>query len=293
MAKVTTTPSDFLKDETVIVQYIPNFKNGVTDPNNPLYGGLSNKATIGISAPLLTNKIGKIFTQEELQVLGEALGEDLGPRAPFWKEMRVDENNMRVGIFPIFLGKSGDLLNKKNPEDYIKIRILENSNIVATSPEDAKNRSTEVRFMLINKKDIHKEELQSINYKREANRLYGKIEDKAEVLSYVIRQNGKAVSDNQTLEFLQTEVYKILERDPRFFVSVVSDPLLNTKILLKEYIRYNLVQVNKDLYYDLEGNKLSLDGKVNSFDNAAEFLDSGLGSETKLVLDAKLKQAKK
>ena len=45
-----------LKDETFIVKYINNFRNGVTDPNHSLYGGLTNQSFIGIPAPINTDR---------------------------------------------------------------------------------------------------------------------------------------------------------------------------------------------------------------------------------------------
>ena len=135
-----------LKDETVIVKFIPEFKNGITDKKHPLYGGFRSNASISIVAPLLKKRIDKIFTPEELKALSEALnGEDLSPNAPFWREYRKDEYGMPKGEFPIFLKKEGAIFNKKNPLDYIKIRVLEDSNIVASSPAEIKKRSSEYR----------------------------------------------------------------------------------------------------------------------------------------------------
>lgn len=285
--------SDILIDETVIVQYLPNFKNGITDKTSPLYGGLSNRSTIGICAPLLDGGVSRIFTKDEIEFLAKETQEDLSPKSSFWKELRVDENGMRNGIFPIYIGKDGIMLNKKYAIDYIKIRILEHSNIVAKSTKDAKERQTEVRFLMINKKDVHKDELETINFKRKANQLFGKMESNAEVLMYILRQFGKSVDSSQSIDFLQTEVYKQMEKEPEVFVGFANDPLLPTKLKLELYVQYNLVEVVKGLYYNSEGDKLSLDGKINNKDGAAEYLASGAGSETKLVLDAKLEKLKK
>lgn len=284
---------DLLINELVMIQYIPNYKNGINDKTHPLYGGLSNKATVGISAPLHNNGISKLFTPEELQLLGTAIGEDISPRSDFWKEFRIDQNGMKIGMFPIYVGKDGLLLNKKEPEDFIKIRVLENANLIARSYDEIKERETEVRFFMINKKDIHKQEIESISFKRRANQLFGKVEDNKDVLIYLLRQFKKGVDDSQSLEFMQTEVYKEMESQPKIFVGLVEDPFILTKIKLEQYLRYNLIEKVKDLYYDLEGNKLALDGKINTLSGAAEFLDSGIGSEIKLILDSKLEQLKK
>lgn len=285
--------TSILTKETVIVQFIPNFKNNVLDKQNPLYGGLSNKATIGIPAPLHNNGINKIFTKDEIAELEKELDMSLGPKSIFWREFAKDENGMKVGIFPIYIDKSGLFLDKSDPTDFIKIRVLENSPIVAISEADARSRASEVRFKLINKKDIHKEELNKIDNKRKAFGLYGKVSENKDVLLYIMRSFNKSVDSSLTLEFLQTEVWKLMEWDVNFFTEVVGDPRIITKIKMYDFVNFGLITKKDGFYYDSEGKKLALDGKQNDINGAAEFLDSGVGSEMRLVLEAKIESLKK
>lgn len=279
-----------LKDEKVIVQYISTTKNGITDKKHQLYGGLSNKAYIGIPAP---RDIYNAFTKEELDELSQVLGEDLSIKSDFWKEYRMDEFGANNGIFPIALYKEGMFLNKKDPLDYIRIRTLEKSALIAKNHKDAKARSSEVRFVMLNQKTIHAEDIKNMDIKIEAMQHYMKYQDKEEVLTYLLRSFGKGVSADHSLDFLKKEAWKIMEFNTEAFNRTLSDKSLATKIELEDFVRYGLITKHNGFYFNSDGDKLSLAGESNDIDGASRYLDSGLGKEMKLELKAKVKALKK
>lgn len=281
-----------LTDETVIVKYVPNFKNGITDKTHPLYGGLSSNASIQIPAPLLTRRIDKIFTKEELDFLGHKLNQDLAPNSDFWREHKKDAYGMPDGDFPIYLKKEGSILNKKEPLDYIYIKILEDSPLVANNPKELKTRSG-IRFVLIRHDQIHKEDLETISSKKKAFKLHTKYEKDADVLRYILKSFNKNVSYNSNMDFLQKETWKLAEIAPSQFVTTAEDELLKAKILLDEALRFKLVSRSNKLYYTIDGTPINLDNERNDLEGAARFLESGAGQEMKLELEAKIKLLKK
>lgn len=283
-----------LKDETVIVKFIPNFKNGINDKTHPLYGGFSSNASISIVAPLLKRGMENLFTKEELEILSKELnGADLSPNSEFWKEYAKDEYGMPKGNFPIFLKKEGAMFNKKNALDYIKIRILENSPIVAKNEKEIKNRSSEYRFVLIKHDEMHKEDLENINYVKQATKLHTKYEKDEKVLRHALKSFNKNPGFNSKLDFLQKETWKLLQVAPKQFVKYLSDPLLEAKITLDEALRYKLISKSNKLYYTLSGDPLKLDGEQNDYEGAARYLDSGAGQEYRLELETKINTLKK
>lgn len=281
-----------LSEEKVFVKYIPNYVNSITDKTHPLYGGLSNNASIGIPAPVMTKRIGIIFSKEELEFLAEELNEDLRPNSKFWKEFRKDEGGMLVDGFPIYLRKEGAMLNKNNAMDYIKIRILEDSEIVANSVEQITQKEG-CRFVLISEKDVYKKEIANISTKQKAVKLFGKYEDNDEILRYVLKTFNKSVDSKHKSEFLQKEAWKISEDNAMAFIATLEDEHLKTKIKINDFINFKLINKSNNLYYDMEGKKLALDNEVNDILGAARFLDSGIGSEFRLGLEAKVKSLKK
>lgn len=279
-----------LKDEKVIVQFINNTKNGITDKNHNLYGGLSNKAFIGINAP---RNIFSVFSAEELKELSEITGEDLSVKSDFWKEYRVDEYGANTGIFPIAVYKEGLFLNKKNPIDYIKIKVLENSPLIAKNHRDARARSSEVRFVMLNQKTIHEEDLSNMESKMKAMKLYSKYQEKEEVLKYLLRSFGKGVSADHSLDFLKKESWKVMEYNTDAFNRTLGDALLNIKINIEDFVRFNLIKKHNGFYFDNDGNKLALKDVSNDIDGAAQYYDSGVGKESYQELQAKVKVLKK
>lgn len=281
-----------LTEEKVFVKYIMDNKNGITDKTHPLYGGLSNNASIGISAPLLNRRIQLIFTKEELEFLSNELGEDLKPNSKFWKEYRRDDNGMLVDGFPIFLRKEGAIFNKNNALDYIRIKILQDSDIIANSVDEITQKKG-CRFLLVSEKDIYKKEISNISMKQTAVKLYGKYEDDADVLKYVLKSFNKSVDKRHNLEFLQKESWKIQEDNPAAFIATLKDEHLKSKIKIDDFLNFKLINKSNGLYFDLEGKKLALDGEANDLTGCARYLDSGVGGEFRLELEAKVKALKK
>jgi len=284
----------YLVDEVVMVKFIPSTRNGVLDPKHPLYGGLSSNASIAIPAPIMRKRIDQLFEKDEILVLTEELKEDLSQNSDFWREYRKDDLGMPTGIFPIFLKKEGMLLNKKNALDYIRIRILENSPVVAPSPDKIKNKSSEYRFVLVKQKERHKEDLQQMSTKKQAVKYHSKYEDNPDVLAFILRTfNKNADPKKNTLEFLQNETWKLVEGSPDLFVEAIQDEYIEEKILLYNLLSNNLISVSNRLYFTKEGDALKLDGEKNDLEGAAKYLASGVGQELRLELEAKLRLIEK
>ena len=279
-----------LRDETVIVKFLPNTRNGILDPKHPLYGGLSSNASIAVPAPIMRRKLDKLFTKEEIAVLSKELsGEDLRPTSPFWREYRKDELGMNIGVFPIFLKKEGLLLNKKEALDFIKIRILENTPIVAPSQAQIKNKESEYRFVLIKQKELHKEDIQKIGWKKKAVKLHTKFEDDERILRHILRTFNRSVGSTHRLPFLQNETWKLVEAEPKLFVKAMEDEFLEEKVLVYDLLKENLLTSSNKLFFNMENDPLKLEGDRNDLEGASRYLASGVGQEERLELEAKLK----
>lgn len=292
MAKVAEKKS-YLTDEVVIVKYLSDTKNGVLDKKHPLYGGLSSNASIAIPAPLLRGGIDKIFSKDELEFLGKELNEDLAPNSDFWKEYKKDDLGIPLSIFPIFLKKEGMILNKKDPLDYIRIRVLENSPIVAKDPSVVKFARSQYRFVLVKQNQMHKEDLDSITYEKKAAKLHTQFEEDADVLRYILTQFNRNVGYSSKLPFLQAETWKLVKAEPKLFAKVAEDELIEEKMLIQEALRYKLISTSNKFYYTKDGDPIRLDGEKNDFEGAASYLGSGAGQEMKLELEAKIKLLRK
>lgn len=291
MARTSTKTKSILSDEKVFVRYIPDFTNGVTDKTHSLYGGLSSNASIAIVAPILKGGVRHLFTEEEQEQLEDLTKLDLSTQSDFWKEYRTDGNGVNIGHFPIYLKKEGTMLDKSNPLDFIKLRVLERSNLVAPSPSEVKNRSKEYRFVLINENNQFKEDIDKMKYDKDAIKLHDKYEKDADVLTHILKELKRNPGPSQDIEFLQKETWKIAKTNPKEFYVVASDEYLQEKILLRKSLERDLVQRVNGQYFDEKNQAISFDND-NSFEGAAKFLASGAGQEYKLILQKKLKAKK-
>lgn len=282
------TRNEMLSEERVFVRYIPNFTNGISDKSHPEYGGLSNNARIGICAPVSTRKINKLFTVEELAILAIEFNDPslVNNDSDFWKEYITDQYGMSKSIFPIFLKKEGSMLQKSEPIDFVHIRILEDSESVGSSIEDAKVKGC--KFAMIKEKDQFKKEKIDKESSKKAFKLYEKYEDNAAVLRYLLSSAGKTMNITANLEFLQNEAWKKMNETPVAFNAILGDELLEFKIKVTAFLRFKLVNKVNSLFYFEDGSTIALDGDKSDLDGAAKYFKSGIGQEQLLMLTAKL-----
>jgi len=284
------TKESLLVDEPVLVKFLFDMRNGITDPKHPLYGGLSSNASIGIPAPVLRGGVERLFGKDELAILAKELNEPhLKNNSTFWREYRKNDLGMPAGIFPIHLKKEGLLLNKKDALDFIKIRILEDAPIVASSPGEVKNKKSQYRFVLVKYADKHKEDIANISAKKKAVKLHTKYEDDDKILKFILRGFGKHVGNKHTSEFLQNETWKQVEANPGMFVKILEDEFITEKVLIYDLLAAKLINKSNKLYFSKESEPLKLDGDTNDLDGAARYLASGVGQDLRIELEAKLK----
>jgi hypothetical protein len=287
------TREEMFKDERVILRYIPNFSNGITEKTHPEYGGLSNNSRIGICAPVLTGRINEIFSDAELEILAKELNEPtmIHKTSDFWKEYVTDKHGMSTSIFPIFIKKEGAMYNKKNPIDYIYIKILRDSEIIGNSIKNAKEIGA--KFALLEERDQFKKEKDDISTAKKAFKYYYKYEDNEPALRYLLSNTNKTPGASVDLDFLQTEAWKEMQERPTMFSKILGDEFLDTKIKITEFLKHKLISKSNNLYYMEKGEAIALDGEINDIDGAARYFASGIGQEKLLTYQARLDTIKK
>lgn len=290
-----TVNTDFLENKIVTVKYITKETNGIMDPKHIAYGGLLDNAKISIPAPTLENrKMKNLLTDEEKSGLEEILGLNLSIYGDFWKEHDKHGHKGKayeLGILPINLSKEGARLDKSDPYDYIKIKVLEQSPIVANSLDTIKNRATN-RFVLTSESEKMQKELDKAGYKINAYKLFVKFEKNKDVLRYGLRNLGRNTSRNHEINFIHSEFHKELEKNASMVVSVLGDPFIKNKVLLETCFEYGAVQKKDKMYHTLDDAPICNDGQP-TLQNAAEYLSTNLGQELRLGLEAKLKLSRK
>ena len=285
-AKETSVRTDFLEDKIVSVKYISKETNGIKDIKHVAYGGLLNGAEIAIPAPTMDNgKMKNLLTKVEKAGLEHILnGIDLSIYGSFWKE---GGQAYKMGILPVFLGKDETRLNKSDPYDYIKLKVLMACPVVANSLDEINHRATN-RFVLTSESEQMAKEINKVGHKVNAYKLFVQYENDKDVLRYALRNLGRNTNRSHKIDFLQSEFHKELEKNPSMVNSILGDEYVKTKVLIESCFEFGAISKRDKKFYTLDDEPIS-DGDAPTLEVAAKFLASNLGQEMRLALEAKLK----
>lgn len=119
-----------LRNETIVVRYIPRESGMITNPKHVFYGGMSENATRTFTVPILesSGRFKNVLTNEEKAYLEEVMGLEYNTLSIYKKDDNFWEN------YTVRLTKGDTFLDLSDPNDYIKYKVLlANSDFVAAS----------------------------------------------------------------------------------------------------------------------------------------------------------------
>tara|TARA_R110000850_G_scaffold56637_4_gene133282 strand:- start:12344 stop:13279 length:936 start_codon:yes stop_codon:yes gene_type:complete len=280
----------FLKNETVLVQYIPKPTKEITNPSHVAYGGKLQGTFDNISPPRLDKgRMQNILTNEEKEGLEYLMSRDLSIYGDFWKSYR------KGGMFPIALSKDDVVLNLMVPEDYITWKVLKNTQLVANSTDQLKNEfRASYKYVMVKEHEGAQVEEDRINDKAEAFAFYSELSNSPDGLRYILRVLGKHTHSGQDLSFLRKEVGKQIDSEPsrKIILKLKSDKLFKEKILLEEAFGLGVIDRISGQYFTKENEPISGTGEDPNEHNAARFLGSPVGQDMKLAIEARVKNAR-
>ncbi len=273
-----------LPDKKIRVSYIKRKKGmAVNVPDDHVIaGGMLNQAFRKIPVPKLKNgSLANVLTKEEKAFLEgpEALNTNLSvySNRKFWANKHVT------------LRKGDNILDLSDPIDYIDYKILVgNTELIAPSVKERDNKLT-YQFVIIDDEEVQQIEKSRFNYKKQAFKLYSKIEDNKNILRGVLKMiNGKPISTETTLSWLQSEVEKVVDSRPRVFVEFIEDSNYEAKIFLANLEDAGLVIYRNKQYTTSDGIELAREGEIASLENTVRFLADPRNVEITDHLKAKL-----
>lgn len=283
-----------LTNKKVIVQYIPQ-KGTVTDPKHVMYGGLAEGATITLTVPRLRNGVYKnVLTDAEKDYLEYAMGLDPGALNVYNKINNFWDNTTEGGISRVRLTKQDTILDLSSPVDYIKYKILlANTDFVAPNQQVLQDRrKSTYKFVLITENETNDVAKKKMDAKIQSYIEYGKVSEDSDVLRTIIETiTSKPLAKNTKLDFLQTKIGELIEANAKLFLSVITDPYLKTRVLVKNCVEQGFISKRGDFYYLRSDNTpLCEGGEDPVLSNAAKYLSNPKRQEMKLSLEALLKQ---
>lgn len=273
-----------LPDKEIVVKYIhrkQGMASSVSD-DHVIAGGMLEGSVCKYQAPLLRNgSIANVLTKEEKATLEDLTGLDLSVYGDFWTEHFVS------------LFKDDNRFNLRNPLDYISWRILWflKDDIAKTWSE--RNDKQTYRFVMTSADEEISEKKVGYDNKKNAFKLYGKIEDDKDKLIGIIKLlTNKPISKESPLKWLQTKVEEFIDSKPAAFIALLNDSKFETKLLIQNAEEKGIIIKHGNKYKTIDGLELCENSQVATFENAINYLDNPKHQDVRSFIEAKILNAK-
>lgn len=276
-----------LRNEKVIVRFVPRDNDNITDRKHVAYGGMMDSSVRGFTVPMLSNGVFKnILTDSEKSYLETVLGLEENGLSVYNKKDNYWENYL------IRLGKQDTILDLSNPEDYIKYKVLlANKDTIAPSMKYLREyRKATYEYVIMEPHEEFSDSRNRVNNTMKCYEEFGAIKEKFDVLKCIIETlDGRPVNANTKIEFLQGKIADLINVNPKLFLETITDPLLNTKVTIKKAVEKGVISKRGEYYYLREdGSPLCGPNEDPTFTIAAKYLNLPQNQELKFSIEAKL-----
>ena len=282
-----------LRNEKVIVRYLPKQSRMVTNPKHVLFGGMAENATRTFVVPMLSSgRYVNVLTDSEKDFLEELMGLPTNALSIYKKVDNFWDDANEAGISKVTLRKQDNYLNLANVEDYIRYKILlANKEYIAPSLEALEtNPKATYQFVILTEDSETQSAKKCMTILMQCYTAYGKIEDDVDALRVIIKTlTGVTVHKNTKKEFLQTKANELIQGNSKMFLKIATDPMLQTKVLIRRCIEGGLIAHRGNQYYIKEGNIPMCEDGEPTLNVAAQWINLPKNQEIKLSLEAKLK----
>ena len=282
-----------LRNEKVRVRYLPKQSRMVTNPKHVLFGGMAENATRTFVVPMLSSgRYVNVLTDSEKDFLEELMGLPTNALSIYKKVDNFWDDANEAGISKVTLRKQDNYLNLANVEDYIRYKILlANKEYIAPSLEALEtNPKATYQFVILTEDSETQSAKKGMTILMQCYTAYGKIEDDVDALRVIIETlTGVTVHKNTKKEFLQTKANELIQGNSKMFLKIATDPMLQTKVLIRRCIEGGLIAHRGNQYYIKEGNIPMCEDGDPTLNVAAQWINLPKNQEIKLSLEAKLK----
>ena len=282
-----------LKNEQIIIRYLPRQSRMVTNPKHVLFGGMAENATRTFVVPMLSSgRYVNVLTDSEKDFLEELMGLPPNALSIYKKVDNFWDDANEAGISKVTLRKQDNYLNLANVEDYIRYKILlANKDYIAPSLEALEtNPKATYQFVILTEDSETQSAKKGMTTLMQCYTAYGKIEDEVDTLRVMIETlTGVRVHKNTKKEFLQTKVNELIQGNSKMFLKVATDPMLSTKVLIRRCVEEGLIAHRGNQYYIKDGNIPMCEDGEPTLNVAAQWINLPKNQEIKLSLEAKLK----
>lgn len=276
-----------LPNEVVTVKFVPKKKGMAAnvDDNHVIAGGMLTNTTKTYYCPLKkSGGLANVLTKEEKAYLEQELGGiDLSIYGDFWKKFRVKLRK----------DNASNRFDLSDPTQYIAVKILEKYRQEIAHSWRERNDKVSYMFAITRDGEEVNETKQKLDTKKLAFKLFGKIEDDRDKLLGILKLlTNQPISQASKLDWLQGKVQEHVDVNPSGFVSTIQDPSFETKILIKKAIEVGVIKKKGNKYETVDGLELCNSKDTPTFANTVRFLDNDKNQEVRLLLEARVENAR-
>lgn len=288
-----------LRNERIIIRFIPNLQNGVTDKHHLVYGGMMEGAKRTFVVPKRTDGLYvNVLTNSEKEYLEVAMCLEPNAMSIYKKDDNFWDDSNPNGINTVTLVKGDNYLNLANPEDYIKYKILlANNQFICKSQQDLQDRpKASYQFVIISEQSSLNFAETKMTTTMQCYKEFGKIEQDKDKLALIIEQmSGRPYSSqNVNIVELQTKVNDYLQGNPKLFLSIVTNSHLQAQVVIKKGLESGVLVMRNDLlFHKATDTPLCGNGERATKQVAAKFLDDPKNQELRLTIEAEIKESSK
>lgn len=284
-----------LRNEKVIVRFVPSQSAMVHQAGHVLDGGMADSAVRTYVVPRLKSGIYKnVLTNEEKECLEEVMQLEPNALSIHKKTHNFWDDSNEQGVNKVVLHKHDNIFDLSNPVDYIKVKILlANSDLIAPSLEELQERpQATYQFVIIREQEEARHDAGGISVMQKCFAEYGKIENDADTLRTIIEIFTKRpTSANTKLPAIQKEIFNCIQKDDKKFLKIVTDPMLRFKTIIVMAAEAGIIAKKNDGYYYLmeDGRPLCELNENSTLDNAAKYLSNPKRQDLLFRIEGKLK----
>ena len=289
-------PVNCLRNEKIIVRFVPSPTAMVQRKGHILFGGMAETATRSFVVPRLskTGMFKNVLTDNEKAFLERAMGLEINALSVYKKENNFWDDSNPNGIGRVTLHKQDNYFDLSIPEQYIQYKILlANKDQIASSIQELEERpKATYQFVIISEGDETQKNLSKMDITMECYTEYGAVKKDKDTLRVIIEQLEKRpTGPNVKLDYLQTKINDYIQADPRRFYTAITDKYLPAKVLIKKATEAGLIGTKNNTYYlRKDGSPLCEMGEESTLNNAARYISNIKHQELKYMIEAQLKE---
>jgi len=285
-----------LRNERVVVKFLPKETAMVHNKNHVLYGGMAITAVRNFVVPRLSSSgiYKNVLTNDEKAYLEHVMGLEEGALSIHKRVDNFWDDSNPNGIGRVTLHKEDNYLNLSNPIDYIKYKILlANKDQICPSLQEYEERpKATYQFVIVSENAETQSNVSKLEATEQCWFEFGAIKNDKDALRVIIETFEKRPTSPQVrLDYLQSEIKRYIDKDPRRFLSVITDKLLPAKVLIKKGIDAGVISWRNNFYYwRKDGTPLCELGEESTLNTAARYLSSPKHADLKYTLEASVKE---